>query len=86
MNNELDKNNYRSIVKGRWNEINQNNLHQNIMDYFEENINKIILSNAGNRDNVKWNLLTNYFDMIEDLDIWVDESILFFNNYISTNY
>ena len=83
---ELDVNNYRSIVKGRWNEINQNNLHQNIMDYFEENINKIILSNAGNRDNVKWNLLTNYFDMIEDLDIWVDESILFFNNYISTNY
>jgi hypothetical protein len=83
---ELDVNNYRSIVKGRWNEINQNNLLQNIMDYFEENINKIILSNAGNRDNVKWNLLTNYFDMIEDLDIWVDESILFFNNYISTNY
>ena len=31
------------------------------MDYFEKNINKIILSNAGNRDNIKWNLLTNYF-------------------------
>ena len=30
-------------VKDRWSELNQNNLQQNIMNYFEGNINKIIL-------------------------------------------
>ena len=72
-------------VKDRWSELNQNNLQQNIMNYFEGNINKIILSNAGNRDNERWGLSTNYYHELEELNSWVEESILFFDNFINTN-
>lgn len=82
---ELDIDNYKEKVKNRWAQI-YTNLNENIKYDFEENINKIILSKAHTRENTKWDQTTDFSDELEKIKIWIDESILFFDNHINSNY
>ena len=82
---ELDIDNYKEKVKNRWAQI-YTNLNENIKYDFEENINEIILNKAYTRENTKWNQTTDFSDELENIKIWIDESILFFDNHINSNY
>jgi len=83
---ELNVNGYRSKVNLRWNEIYQNNIYEYIISDLATNINNLIDSNAGYRDNIRWALETDHNEKLEYIKTWLDVRLMFFDNYINTNY
>ena len=83
---ELNVNGYRTKVNLRWNEIYQNNIFEYIINDLATNINNLIDSNAGYRDNIRWALETDHNEKLEYIKTWLDVRLLFFDNYINTNY
>lgn len=83
---ELNVNGYRAKVNLRWNEIYQNNIYEYIISDLATNINNLIDSNAGYRDNIRWALETDHNEKLEYIKTWLDVRLMFFDNYINTNY
>ena len=83
---ELDVKNYKDRVKLRWDEIYQDNLYDNIINDLVKKINKLIDSNAGYRENTRWELATDYTIEIENMKTWLSMRLFFFDNYINSNY
>jgi len=83
---ELDVNNYKDRVKLRWDEIYQDYLFDNIINDLVKNNNNLIDSNAGYRENTRWELATDYTMEIENIKTWLSMRLLFFDNYINSNY
>ncbi len=82
----MDVKNYKDRVKLRWDEIYRDNLYDNIINDLVKKINKLIDSNAGYRDNIRWALETDHNEKIEYIKTWLDVRLKFFDNYINTNY
>ena len=83
---ELDVNDYKNQVRLEWNAIYQNDLYENIINELTKNINKLIDSNADDRENVRWDLTTDYAAEIENIQTWLNLRLIFIDNYINTNY
>ena len=83
---ELDVKNYKDRVKLRWDEIYQDNLYDNIINDLVKKINKLIDSNAGYRENKRWELATDYTIELENMKTWLSMRLIFFDNYINSNY
>ena len=83
---ELNVNGYRTKVNLRWNEIYQNNIFEYIINDLETNINNLIDSNAGYRDNIRWALEADHNEKLEYIKTWLEVRLMFFDNYINTNY
>ena len=82
----MDVNNYKDRVKLRWDEIYQDNLYDNIINDLVKKINKLIDSNAGYRENKRWELATDYTIELENMKTWLSMRLIFFDNYINSNY
>ena len=57
-----------------------------MMKNVTKNINKLIDSNADDRENVRWDLTTDYAAEIENIQTWLNLRLIFIDNYINTNY
>ena len=83
---ELNVNGYRTKVNLRWNEIYQNNIFEYIINDLATNINNLIDSNAGYRDNIRWALEIDHNEKLEYIKTWLAVRLIFFDNYINSNY
>jgi len=83
---ELNVNNYIDKVRLRWDEIYQDNLLDNIVNDLVKNNKSLTESNAGYRENKRWDLATVYAVEIENIKTWLSMRLIFFDNYIKSNY
>tara|TARA_Y100000294_G_scaffold129930_1_gene121848 strand:- start:477 stop:2000 length:1524 start_codon:yes stop_codon:yes gene_type:complete len=83
---ELNVNGYRTKVNLRWNAIYHNNIFEDIINDLTTNINNLIDSNAGYRDNIRWALEIDHNEKLEYIKTWLEVRLMFFDNYINTNY
>ena len=83
MSNVLD---YRSKLKNRWDSVKQILDFNNIYTKLEENKSLITNSNAVLRNNNKWNLNYDIISEIDNLKLWLENRIIFLDNYFNDNY
>ena len=83
MSNVLD---YRSKLKNRWDSVKQILDFNKIYTILEENKSLITNSNAVLRNNNKWNLNYDIISEIDNLKLWLENRIIFLDNYFNDNY
>jgi len=83
---ELNVNNYKNKVKIRWNELYSNGLFESIIFDLQSKINQITQSEAGNRENFRWGIETNYNQKFDYINSWLETRFVFFDSYINETF
>lgn len=83
---ELNVNNYKSKVKNRWNELYSNSLFEDIIFDLQSKIDQITESAAGNRENLRWEIETNYNHKFDYIKSWLETRLVIFDLYINETF
>lgn len=83
---ELNLNNFKSLLKSRWLELNLQELHEEILRYSNNKISRIKSSGADLREQQRWLLVSDLDNEIDYINSWLTNRLEFLDDYILSRF